>query len=119
MRSPTQRSLKLLRDRGLTCEVTETFNFYTKRRNDLMGFCDILAMGMAFPAAGGTMRECAIAVQTTSGSNFAARRKKILAEPRAVLWLKAGNRIEVHGWRKAGERGKKKTWQCRIEEISL
>lgn len=120
-----------MRDRGLICEVTEHYNAFTKRRNDLMGFCDILCLGqdtndatvvntdfgrLAFLSKGNNK---AIAVQTTSGSNTSARVKKIMAEPRAELWLRAGNMIEVHGWRKAGPRGKRKTWQCRIEKITL
>lgn len=109
-----------MRARGLTCEVAEHYNSFSKKRNDLMGFCDILCLGMDAEVPTKSFYPfVAIAVQTTSGSNVSARVKKIMAEPRAKLWVKAGNLIEVHGWRKAGPRGKRKTWQCRIEKISL
>jgi hypothetical protein len=75
----------------------------------------------------GTLTCCAlkendtlITVQTTSGSNVSARLTKIAACPGALLWLQSPTRrIEVHGWRKVGERGKRKTWQCRRVEVTL
>lgn len=109
MRSPTQRSLELMRSRGFTAEVTEHFNHFSKRRNDLMGFCDILCLGITR----------AVAVQTTSGSNVSSRVKKIATEPRAKLWLQCGGDIEVHGWRKIGKRGERKTWQPVVKNITL
>lgn len=91
-----------------------------------MGFCDILCMGespklnVGFMSGMFSKREhTAIAVQTTSGSNVSARVKKIAAEPRAKLWLQCGNGIEVHGWRKIGKAGQRKTWQPVVKNITL
>jgi hypothetical protein len=103
--TPTQRTLKLLRDRGYTCAITEHWNGWAKVRQDLFGFIDIVAV------KDGTVG--VLAVQTTSGSNTSARVAKIQAEPRASVWLAAGNKIVVHGWRKVGPRGKAKKWECR------
>lgn len=89
--TPTQRSLKYLRDAGYRAEVVERFNSFTKRRHDLFNVGDILAI-----REGETLL-----VQTTSGSNVAARVKKI-AESEAIGDIrKAGWGVIVHGWRKS------------------
>lgn len=106
--SPTQRSLKHLKDRHWTVAVVERWNMHAKVRQDLFGFADLLAIAPTF----GIM-----AVQVTSGSNVSARIKKIKVEPKAALWLASGGLICVHGWRKVGGLGKRKTWQCREEFI--
>ena len=105
MTSPTQRSLKLLRERGYTVQVVERWNSFAHIRQDLFGFIDLVAIRAS--------ERGVTAIQTTSGSNVAARMLKIRQEPRAGIWLAAGNRIVIHGWRKAGERGKVKRWECR------
>ncbi len=102
--SPTQRSLALLRSRGYLCAVVERWNPYVRVRQDLWGFADLLAI---------RDNECLL-VQTTSGANAAARVAKIRDSLYARVWLSSPNRsIVVHAWRLAGDRGKRKTWQCR------
>lgn len=108
MSSPTARSTKYLTDRGYMVGMVERYNSFTKRKNDLFGFIDLLAVG-----DGQT-----IGVQVTSGANHAARRTKILAEPRAKLWLAASNRILIHSWDKQGPRGKRKVWTLREEWLT-
>lgn len=103
--TPTQRTLKLLRDRGYICAITEHWNGWAKVRQDLLGFIDIIGLHRD--------QQGVLAVQTTSGSNVSARVAKIQAEPRAAAWLASGNQIVVHGWRKVGPRGKQKKWECR------
>lgn len=90
MSSPTQRSLKNLRDRGCIAQVTERWNAFAKIRQDLFGFIDILAV------KNGEV----IAVQTTSKSNMSARVKKILENETYHELKKANWTIEVHGWAK-------------------
>ena len=107
--SPTQRSLKLLRDDGWTCAITEHWNQFAHIRQDLFGFCDILCMS---PTRG------FMAVQTTSATNFSARVNKINAEPRAAIFRASGGKIVVHGWAKTGPRGKAKHWTCRVIAIA-
>lgn len=101
--SPTQRSLALMRDLGYTAQVVEHWNPFAHVRQDLFGFGDVIAF------CGGHIT----LIQTTSGSNVAARREKIEAEPKALGWLKAGGKIEIHGWAKRGAKGKAKRWTCR------
>lgn len=102
--SPAQRSLKKLRAEGWLCAITERWNQFAKVRQDLFGFIDVLAI------RGDQM----LAIQTTSGANVAARIAKIRSLATATEWLKSPSRmIVVHGWRKTGARGKRKTWDCR------
>jgi hypothetical protein len=111
MRSPTQRSLNLLRERGYLPYITETWNPYSKRRNDLYGFADIVAIKVGEPGV--------LAVQTTSGTNLSARIKKAESLSAFRLWLAAGNPVEFHGWRKLLTGKKQRTWQPLIRRFSI
>jgi len=88
--SPTQRSLKLMRDRGYLCEVTERWNPFAKIRQDLFNFVDVLCV-----KDGET-----VAVQTTSYSNISARVKKISELDTPPIVKLAGWKIIVQGWKK-------------------
>jgi hypothetical protein len=109
--SPTQRSLKLLRDAGYICHIVEKYNSFTRTRNDCYGFGDILACKAS--------QNGSQLVQTTSRANLNARINKILAIPEAVVWLRAGNGILVHGWSKMGKAGKRKLWHCEVRCINF
>ena len=102
MSSPTQRSLKLMRDNGYYAEVVEKYNSFTRKRNDFAGFLDILCLG----------EQEVVGVQTTSYSNMSARVKKIREHENLDVVLKSGIRILVHGWHKVGNR-----WQVKELEI--
>jgi hypothetical protein len=102
--TPTQRSLAHLKDAGYRAAVVEKWNPHARIRQDLFGCIDIIAVGN-----GETL-----AVQTTSGSNVAARVKKI-AEAEALPDIRAaGWKIFVHGWRKAAN-GR---WTLRVVDVS-
>lgn len=88
--SPTERSLKLLREEGYLVAVVEKWNSFVKVRQDLFGFIDLLAI----------KENETLAVQTTSGDNVSARLTKIEASDNLPIVRKANWRIEVHGWRK-------------------
>ena len=104
--TPTQRTLKRLRAAGYTCEVTERWCQFSKRRKDLFGFIDILAI------KDGRI----VGVQATSGDNTSSRVKKIKAEPKAQAFFDAGGKILVIGWRKKvtknkdGSKSKRPKW---------
>jgi hypothetical protein len=88
--SPTQRTLKRLRDAGYLAYVVERWIPGAKIRSDLFGFVDVLAL-----------RDGEIlGVQTTTGSNVNARIAKITEHENVAVVRKAGIRIEVDGWRK-------------------
>ena len=110
MRSPTQRSLKLLRALDYTVDIAEYWNPFAKRRKDLFGFIDLVALH--------PMRLGLLAIQTTSGSNVSARVKKIAENKASLLWLRCGNRIHVHGWRTL-KKGKARRWYPLIYDMRL
>lgn len=90
MPSPTQRSLKYLRDLGYHCAIVERWNPHTRIRQDLFGFADLLCI---------QANHSPLLVQVTS-SGWSSRIKKIQGEPLSKLALASGFKIEVHGWRK-------------------
>jgi len=102
--TPTQRSLKHLRAQGYRAAVVERRIPGMMVTQDLFGFVDIVAI-----KAGETL-----AVQTTSGSNVAARVRKIADSDAAPDVRAAGWRIIVHGWRKAAN-GR---WTLREVDVS-
>lgn len=106
--SPTQRTRDWLKKRGITSQIVERWNSFARIRQDLFGFCDIVALQSRI-----------LAIQVTSGTNVSARVAKIYDEPRAREWLAAGGLIEVHGWRKCGARGKQKRWSLRRVAIEF
>lgn len=88
--SPTQRSLKHLREAGYLCAIVEHWDHFARKRRDLFGMFDLLCV-----REGETL-----AVQTTSGSNVSARVNKLTASELLGPCRKAGWAIHVHGWRK-------------------
>jgi hypothetical protein len=85
--TPTQRTLAEARKRGWIVEVTEHWNAFTRRRNDLLGFGDCLAL----------TGSAAMLIQTTTQPNATARVKKIKTEchEKAKAWLASGGKISV------------------------
>ena len=62
--------------------------------------------------------------QVTTMSNRSSHYKKILDNPevrdRLAMWLKCTNhKFVFHFWRKLGKQGKRKTWQLKVEELTL
>ena len=43
-KSPTQLSLAKLREEGWFCWITEHYNYYARKKQDLWGFVDIIAL---------------------------------------------------------------------------
>lgn len=111
MSSPTQRTLKKLRQDGYIVEVVERWNQYAGIRQDLFGVIDVVGVHAAFPGV--------LGVQTTSASNMSARRKKILASHEAHVWVQAGNTLVIHGWKKTIPQGKvRAVYELKEQEIT-
>jgi hypothetical protein len=107
----TQRTLKWLRDRGWTADVTEKYvstvagegqkkRFGGGYRKDLFGFCDVLAYRVEAPVCGGPTM---IAIQCTS-------RQQITPH------LRAYRDVEAYVKRYTGEKAKAK---ARVEHTAL
>ncbi|NYS09338.1 hypothetical protein PBR31_00007 [Xanthomonas phage PBR31] len=104
MSSPTQRSKALLESQGYRVEIVERYNSFVKRRFDLFGFIDLLAI-----KPGET-----VGVQTTSYSNLSARVKKIAEHENVDAVREAGWRILCHGWKKNA----KGRWEVVVRDVS-
>ena len=112
--SPTQRTLKALRARGLKSAVVEKWNSFAKIRQDLFGIIDILSL---CPETG------VIGVQST-GQDFSGHRRKLMEEKaqECIDWLSVpGTSLELYGWRKLKVKhgGKAMRWKARIARITL
>jgi hypothetical protein len=106
--SPIQMSLALLRDQGWLCEIVEHKISGTLKTRDLLGFGDILCLRVG---------EQPLIVQTTTRSNQAARRWKVLQADALSLWLQHG-RVVVHGWGRSQKRGEPRVWKVTECEIT-
>ena len=83
--SPTQLSLKHLRQAGYIVAIVEHFNAFANVRQDLFGAFDILAV----------KDNVTLAIQTTSSSNMSAPRTKLARQiPPWPPCLKAGWYVE-------------------------
>lgn len=111
MSSPTQRSLKKLRDESWGfVAITEHWNPFAHIRQDLFGFIDLVAI----------RSNETLGIQTTSAANVSARFKKMQLLPALWCWLECPSRkIAIHGWAKRGARGQRKVWSCRVVNVVL
>jgi hypothetical protein len=115
--SPTQRTIRELRNQGRRCAIVEKFNTHIGlhgARQDLFGIIDVIALD---PERG------VIGVQCCAGSSFAAHEQKILVEhaQETLDWLSTpGTALELWGWRKVKLKrgGKAERWQPRVREIT-
>lgn len=102
--SPTQRSLKLLRDEGWIADVTEKWIAQARKRKDLFGCIDILCL------RDGDI----LGIQATSSSNVSARVKKLTDLEVMPEIRKANIAVQVWGWK----RNAAKRWVVRRIDIS-
>lgn len=115
--SPTQRTLRHLKEKGRICGIVEKWNQYAGpcgRRQDLFGFIDIIALD---PEKG------IVAIQSC-GQAFSEHYKKIVdteCTENVIAWLNSGGKIELWGWRKLKLKkgGKAERWFPRIQEITM
>jgi hypothetical protein len=94
MTNLTARSKDLLTEQGYKVALVEHYNAFTKRKHDLFGCIDLLAIG----------NNETVAVQVTSKSNLSARKHKIEDAEAYPEMLKSGWRVVLHGWYKEGNR---------------
>lgn len=101
--SPTQRTLKALRDQGYRVAIVEKWNPHARIRQDLYGCIDVLAIGNSETRA----------VQCTSLQNLNPRIEKLTHHEALPDMRNAGWRIECWGWRKL-----KSGWAPKIVDLS-
>jgi hypothetical protein len=100
-----RKTMDMLERRGYYVERTERYDAALKRRFDLFGCVDAIALGN-----GETL-----AVQATSWENVSARATKMRASKGLRAATACGWRAVVVGWRK-GENGKWEHKEVRIDE---
>lgn len=104
--SPTQRSLKYLRDLGYVADVVERANKWIKR--DYIGIGDIIAFN----------DEEVVMVQTTTADHLANRETKAQGIEDLPRWCSCPTRrFELHGWAFKGKAGKRKRWEVTIRTL--
>ena len=113
--SPTQRTLKALRDRGSRAGIVERWLRYAGqfgKRQDLFGIIDIIAITPSKT----------IGIQCCGGS-FAEHYRTLTEEKNqeSYDWICSHRSLEIWSWRKVvKKRGSKvKVWKPRIVEITL
>ncbi len=115
--SPTQRTLRALRDRGLIAAIVEKFNTHVGPhgiRQDLFGIIDVIALD---PQTG------VIGIQSC-GQAFIEHIRKIMEErnQEATDWLRTpGTSFELWGWRKVKLKrgGVAMRWKPRVGIFSV
>jgi hypothetical protein len=102
-------STKILEDYGWMVATVEKVIPHTFIKRDCFGFADLIA---ASPAGG------IMLVQVTahnSSGHFHAHVRKIQAEPKHLIWLRSGGKIQIHTHQKrAGVKGR----VCKIFELT-
>jgi hypothetical protein len=88
--SQNQRTIALFEAKGYKCDIVESYNAFTKRKKDLFGIFDILAIGN-----GET-----VGIQITSKSNMSSRIKKISESEYLPELVRSNWKILVLGWYK-------------------
>ena len=89
--SPTQRTLRELRDQGRICGIVERFNRFAGThgiRQDLFGFIDIIALDTERGIVG--IQSC--------GQSFSEHRRKIVEDCNEAVfeWLRCGGKVELN-----------------------
>jgi hypothetical protein len=124
--SPTQRTLKALREQGVICGIVERYLANVGPfgvRNDLFGIIDIIAL---HPEKG------IVGIQSC-GQSYSAHMKGMLegderdvgrdlSKPEACReWIKAGGVLQLWGWRKVKLKrgGKAMRWKPRFHEFTI
>lgn len=98
----TYRSMKMLRESGWCVDKTEQYIHQARRKKDLYGIIDVLAV----------RGETTMGVQVTSRGEIARRKRKILDSPAFPLLIEAGWKIVIHGWDKYDSR-----WRCKVVRV--
>jgi hypothetical protein len=98
----TARSKALYVSHGYQVALVEHYNSFTKRKHDLWGCIDLLAIGH-----GET-----VAIQVTSKGHLSERRHKIEEAEAYPEMLRSKWRVVLHGWFKENNR-----WQ--LKEVEL
>lgn len=117
--SPTQRTIRALKEQGGICAVVEKWNPYGGGghgiRQDLFGIIDVLLLD---PGRG------VVGIQCCAGSGFSAHWTKLTVEraQETTDWLSTpGTALEIWAWRKTKVKrgGIAMRWEPRVQEVRM
>jgi hypothetical protein len=118
-----QRSRKLLQEQGYdTWIVEKPYNPYTKRREDLYNFADLIGIRsnmLGVTAIQATGEDCQSHIRKILKGFTAPNGQVVPPNQHLRTWLQAGNRFFIWAWRLRGDRGKRKTWDLKEYEFLL
>src|SRR5262247_2646167 len=99
MRSPTEHTLRYLKDMRVEARVVERWNPWAKKRQDLWGADIISRWGMKL-----------LVIQSTSGAHHADHVLKACGNPEVLNWLLCDVGFQIWSWSKKGKMGQRKLW---------
>ena len=103
--SPTSRTTKKLREEGYLVEIVERYNSFSRKRHDLLGLFDVIAL----------KNDQLIGIQITTESNNSARYRKMTDESSHLKpWLMTNNEAWIITWKKIKHR-----WRYRKRILSM
>lgn len=100
-----------MRKRKYLCGVVEKWNPHAHIRQDLFGIIDVICCKPG---------EKTIGLQVTSYKEIKSHIDKALSKERIEnlkIWLAAGNRFVIHGWKTIKAEGKLNTYELHEREI--
>lgn len=112
-----ERSMNVLRKMGYMVACAEYWSPFDRRRHDLFGFADLIALPEIKPTEQFPDKTI-LAIQCVN-THLREHIEKIQANDAAKRWLLTGNDIIIHEWRKlsANGRGSRKVWKLREHAI--
>lgn len=123
MSSNLEKTHAKLKADGYTYAKVEYFNPWSKTTLDLFGLHDTVAIRADVPGVFG-INSCGEDISSHVNKYLKGYTRKSDGKvygPNVCLypWLRAGNRFSLWGWRKRGDRGKRKTWHLREIVFSI
>jgi hypothetical protein len=111
MASPVERTMKSFRERGFDIDIAERYCAYSRRKNDLFGIIDLVAIK---PMVGIIGIQCC-------GKDYSEHDKKILSSELSLKWIRSTGILELWGWRKLKVKrgGKAVKYQPRVKRYSV
>lgn len=118
-----QKSKKLLEENGFeTWIVEKPYNPYTKRRQDLFNFIDLVGIRNDFNGVTGVQacgEDCSSHIRKIL-EGFTSPSGEVIGPNKYLpVWLHAGNRFFIWSWVIRGARGKRKTYKLREIEFRI
>jgi hypothetical protein len=102
--------------------VEKPWNQYTKKREDLFHFADLVAIRddiVGVTAIQGTGEDASSHVKKLLEGFADAKGNAIPPNPHLRTWLKTGNRFFIWSWRLRGKKGKRKLYKLRQIEFFI